>query len=258
MTKNKKVKKENEIMDSKVENNDITKESLGIKKLRILELFSGTESFSKVARERGHECVTFEKYKEFNPTICMDILELDLKALKSYFKEGVDLIWASPPCTCFSVASIGNSWCGNYCPKRVETALGMAYVLKTLEIIKKLKPKFWFIENPRGVLRKMAFMDGLKRNTVTYCQYGDTRMKPTDIWTNCEEWKPKPMCKNGDSCHISAPRGSKTGTQGLSGSVDRSRVPKELCLEIIKCCEKSLIQPIMLNNNKKEKNNGKK
>ncbi len=200
--------------------------------MKILELFSGTESFSKVARARGHECITVEKDQQFNPTIRCDILNL----LSTKEFNDIDIIWASPPCTCFSVASISSSWIGNYHPKRVETALGMAYVLKTLELIKKLKPKFWFIENPRGVLRKMGFMEGLNRNTVTYCQYGDSRMKPTDIWTNLREWKPRPMCKNGDSCHVAAPRGSKTGTQGLA-SADRSRIPEELCLEIIKHCE---------------------
>lgn len=202
--------------------------------MKILELFSGTESFSKLARERGHQVFTIENNPEFKPGLCKNILDVTIKDIP--FKP--DIIWASPPCTCFSVASIGSSWCGNYHPKRTETALGMAYVLKTLELIKKLKPKYFFIENPRGVLRKMAFMDELPiRNTVTYCQYGDTRMKPTDIWTNCSFWKPKPMCKNGDSCHTPAPRGSKTGTQGLKGSKDRSIVPEKLCLEILQCCE---------------------
>ena len=203
--------------------------------MKILELFSGTESFSKVARERGHECLTIDNNEMFKPNIVMDILNFNEK--KFQFKP--DVIWASPPCTSFSVASIGSSWCGDYCPKRVETALGMAYVLKTLKIIKELKPKFWFIENPRGVMRKMAFMDGLKRNTVTYCQYGDTRMKPTDIWTNCESWKPRPMCKNGDPCHIAAPRGSRTGTQGLKGNMERSIVPPELCKEILNACSQA-------------------
>ena len=208
--------------------------------MKILELFSATESISKVARARGHKTFTVDNNSEFRPDVCCDILNLKLT---KEFNE-VDVLWASPPCTCFSVASISSSWIGNYHPKRVETALGMAYVLKTLEIIKEIKKKnpnlIWFIENPRGVLRKMGFMEGLDRRTVTYCQYGDDRMKPTDIWTNCKSWNPKPMCKNGDSCHVSAPRGSRTGTQGLKGSKDRSVIPEELCLEIIKLCEDSL------------------
>ena len=205
--------------------------------MKIIELFSGTRSFSKVANLRGHSTFTIDNNPEFEPDVCCDILNL---LLTKEFNE-VDVLWASPPCTSFSVASISSSWVGNYHPKRVETALGMAYVLKTLEIIKKIQKKnpnlIWFIENPRGVLRKMAFMEGLDRKTVTYCQYGDERMKPTDIWTN-SSWIPKPMCKNGDACHVPAPRGSKTGTQGIN-KIDRSKVPEKLCLEIIKHCENS-------------------
>jgi hypothetical protein len=45
------------------------------------------------------------------------------------------------------------------------------------------------------------------------------------------------MCKNGDSCHVSAPRGSTTGTQGLKGAYERSKVPNDLCEEIVKILE---------------------
>jgi site-specific DNA-cytosine methylase len=197
-----------------------------------IELFCGTKSFSKVAKSLGHETFTVDNDEYFKPDICKDILQLKRKDLP----KQIDMVWASPPCTCFSVASIGLSWCGNYCPKRVETALGIAYVLKTLKLIEEIKPKYWFIENPRGVLRKMAFMEDLPRHTITYCQYGDNRMKPTDIWTNFD-WKPKPMCKNGDKCHEYAPRGSKTGTQGLKGKIERGIIPRELFIEIFKQLE---------------------
>ena len=72
----------------------------------------------------------------------------------------------------------------------------------------------------------------IHRHTVTYCQYGDTRMKPTDIWTNAEWWEPKPPCKNGMPCHVAAPRGSVTGTQGIKGAKGRSVIPAELFHEI--------------------------
>lgn len=199
--------------------------------MKILELFSGTESFSNAARELGHECFTVDNLKKFKPDLCMDILKLNPKDIP--FKP--DVIWASPPCTCFSVASISTHWTGGknaYVCKTDKAIKAVEIVCHTLWLIKKLKPKYWFIENPRGVLRKMSFMKGMKRDTVTYCQYGDTRMKPTDIWHN-SDWVGRPMCKNGSPCHIAAPRGSKTGTQGLKGSVDRSKVPRELCLEIL-------------------------
>ena len=104
------------------------------------------------------------------------------------------------------------------------------------------QPDYFFVENPRGKLRKLGLFNGIaERTTVTSCQYGDTRMKPTDIWTNNlhsvfnpNGWKPRPICKNGDSCHVSAPRGSQTGTQGIKGNYERSKIPKQLCDEIIK------------------------
>lgn len=63
-------------------------------------------------------------------------------------------------------------------------------------------------------------------------------MKPTDIFTNHLDPQFKPMCKNGDKCHVAAPRGSKTGTQGLKNSKERSIIPKELCEYIVSICEK--------------------
>lgn len=157
-----------------------------------------------------------------------------------YFKPYI--LWASPPCTTFSVASIGTHWTGGkkgYVPKSEACETGLKILDKTISLISELKPTFWFIENPRGVMRKIIDEIFLKyniqaiRRTVTYCQYGDNRMKPTDIWTNCYAWNPKPMCKNGDTCHVSAPRGSRTGTQGLKGSIERSKIPELLIKEII-------------------------
>ncbi len=84
----------------------------------------------------------------------------------------------------------------------------------------------------------MDFVKGLPRYTVTYCQYGENRMKPTDIFTNHPEPNLKPPCKNGDKCHEPAPRGSKTGTQGIKGSINRARIPELLCEHIVDICEK--------------------
>lgn len=125
---------------------------------------------------------------------------------------------------------------GNPQPKTESAELGKQLVIKTIEVIKHFDPEFWFIENPRGMLRKMDFMRNLMRTSVSYCQYGDDRMKPTDIWTNNPFWLPRPMCKQGDACHVSAPRGSQTGTQGLANAYERSKIPTLLCHDILKSC----------------------
>jgi len=203
--------------------------------MKLLELFCGTKSITKIAKDMGWDCKTLDFSQEFNPDICKSILDFDLPDLGNWRP---DIIWASPPCTCFSVASLGHHWTGGkqaYIPKTEEAKIAIEIAKKTMLIIKSLKPKYYFIENPRGVLRKLNIIKGI-RNTVTYCQYGDKRMKPTDIWTNNELWVPKPMCHNGDPCHEAAPRGARTGTQGLKGAMERGIIPPQLCKEILESC----------------------
>lgn len=200
--------------------------------MKILDLFSGTQSIASVFRERGWETFTLDFNLEFTNTDWqVDILQVTAQDILERFGKP-DVIWASPPCTTFSVASIGRHWNKNHTPKTPEAEIGLQILFKTVELIKELQPKYFFIENPRGKMRKMPIMEQFNRHTVTYCQYGDTRMKPTDLWTNHPNPNFKPICKNGYPCHVAAPRGSKTGTQGLKGSVERSKLPRKLCEHI--------------------------
>jgi hypothetical protein len=203
--------------------------------MKLLELFAGSRSVGKVAEQMGYEVYSSDinAFKDIN--YVSDILQFDTDKVPFI----PDIIWASPPCTYFSVASIGKHWNIDNTPKTDNAVLGVKIVQKTIDIIKHyqhLNPNLiYFVENPRGKLRKLPVSDFFdKRHTVTYCQYGDTRMKPTDIWTNSDKWYPRKMCKNGDTCHQSAPRGSRTGTQGIKGDYNRSMIPKQLCLDILK------------------------
>jgi len=207
--------------------------------MNTIELFSGTKSFSKVAEKLGHKIYTIDNNKELNPDLCISVFDI-----QSAYLPKCDILWTSPPCTAFSVAAIGKNWHKETKEPKTENAqLGIDIVNETIKIIAdklRINPYLiWFIENPRGMLRKL--IDSLfikhgiinyKRNTVTYCQYGDTRMKPTDIWTNLQSWKSKPICKNGAPCHVAAPRGSRTGTQGLKNAKDRGVIPEQLFYEI--------------------------
>ena len=201
--------------------------------MKVLELFAGSRSIGQAAEALGHEVFSSDINDFPGIDYLCDILMFDIKQMP--FQP--DMVWASPPCTGFSVAAIGHHWTGGrgaYIPKTETAKLGIQLLRETLRIIDEINPKVWFIENPRGLMRKMPELEGRHRNTVTYCQYGDTRMKPTDIWTNSRTWNPRPMCKNGAPCHEAAPRGSRTGTQGLKGNYERSKIPNDLCIEIIK------------------------
>ena len=213
--------------------------------MKVLELFAGTRSIGKAFEARGHEVFSVEWDNQFEDIDYYEDIG-KLTALDVINLFGIpDVIWASPDCTSYSVAGIhhhrrkevnGNltpiSDYAKFCDKVNEN------VIQIIHDLQQFNPNLiYFIENPRGGMRKMNFMKGLPRYTVTYCQYGETRMKPTDIWTNHPDPKFKPPCKNGDPCHVPAPRGSATGTQGIRGHVDRSRIPKKPCEHVVEICE---------------------
>ena len=211
--------------------------------MKVLELFAGTRSIGKAFEEKGHEVFSVEWDRSFeNIDLYKDIYELSAKEILNKFGKP-DVIWASPDCSSYSIAAISHhrkrEENGNLAPVSEYANFCDRVHQHPLNLIMTLSPKYWFIENPRGGMRKMDFMHGLPRYTVTYCQYGDTRMKPTDIWTNHPDPNFKPACKNGDPCHEKAPRGSITGTQGLKCSKERSVIPVELCRHIVKICEEA-------------------
>lgn len=217
--------------------------------MKVLELFAGTRSIGKAFEKQGHEVYSIEWNKDFdNIDWYEDINKITAQDIIDRFGHP-DVIWASPDCATFSIAAIShhrrkNPETGNLDPISDYAKFCDKVDQHVLQLIEELQPKYWFIENPRGGLRKMTWMQELPRYTLTYCKYetdkpiSERRMKPTDIWTNHPNPNFIPPCKNGDPCHASAPRGSKTGTQGIKGSVDRSRIPDKLCEYIVELCEK--------------------
>ena len=223
--------------------------------MKVLELFAGTRSIGKAFEARGHEVFSIEWDKHFeNIDLYADILTITAEDILQKFGRP-DVIWASPDCTTFSIAAISHHRRKNYATGNLDPVSDYARFCDkvdqhVLKLIRELNPRYYFIENPRGGMRKMEWMQGLPRYTVTYCQYGDTRMKPTDIWTNHPAPNFKPICKNGDPCHERAPRGSTIrkmraagipaqygGTCALKTSIERSKIPDQLCEHIVEICE---------------------
>ena len=213
-------------------------------KIKVLELFAGSRSIGNTAEELGMEVFSVD----WTPYEKID-LAIDIEELK---KEQVpfipNIVWASPDCTTYSIAAVSKH-------RRNRTEPVSEYAVKCdnvnqhwIGLIREyleLNPNLvFFIEIPRGMLRHMPWMKDFKRHTVWYCKYGDDRAKPTDIWTNSKTWTPRLECCNykydkegniiNKHCHHeSARRGARTGTQGHKDSYFRSKIPKELCLEIL-------------------------
>lgn len=237
--------------------------------MKVLELFSGSRSIGKSAEKKNHLVFSVDNVDYPNTDWVGDILDWDyrLNEMQAGTLDDLyipDLIWASAPCTDFSVACIGKKWVSGHKYKpRDPNLLGIQILNKTLEIIafylEKNPNLIWFVENPRGKMRKSPEWSKLKhiRHTVTYCSYSDSRMKPTDIWTNSLNFKPKPMCKNykydemgniiNRHCHHDASQRGETvrklraqgidvkkgGTESLKNNHERSKIPSLLCDDII-------------------------
>jgi len=158
-----------------------------------------------------------------------------------------DFIWCSFDCSIYSMMNQHSHHFEKetYRPlteRAIREVEGAKFVI---EKIKERNPKLgWIVENPRALMRKMDFVQDLDRVTVSYCQYGDSRMKPTDLFGNIP-WLFEPkLCKNGDSCHLAAPRGSRTGTQGMDKTT-AGMIPYELSNSIRSAALKSYGSPFI-------------
>jgi len=213
--------------------------------IKILEVFAGSRSIGNKAEQLGMKVfsVDWEAFDKID--LVIDVEEMQIKDVPFI----PDFGWFSPDCTTYTIAACSTHRTNSIEPKSDYAIKCDRVNQHFIELIKEwlsLNPDFiFFIENPRGMLRKMPFMQQFKRHTVWYCQYGDDRAKPTDIWTNSKTYIPRKMCRNykydkdgniiDRHCnHESARRGAKTGTQGKKGSYERSKIPEELCEEILK------------------------
>lgn len=206
--------------------------------MNVLELFAGSRSVGKIAEARGHRVFSVD----WQPFKGIDLVT-DIGSMATKDVPFVpDMVWASPDCTTYTIAAISTHRNGTL-PKTEYAEKCDTVNRHVLSLIGKwlnLNPlMLFYIENPRGMMRKMPFLEGILRHTIWYCKYGDSRAKPTDIFTNDLRWRPRAECFNGNAnCHHEpAPRGSRTGTQGIKGAYNRSRIPAQLVEDIFASIE---------------------
>ncbi len=94
-------------------------------------------------------------------------------------KEKIDVIWASPPCTEFSL--------GYNSPRSIAGRNGIAYepnmelLNASLKIIEIVKPKFWIIENVVGSIRYFRELLGEPRQIIgPYVLWGNFPLLDVD------------------------------------------------------------------------------
>ena len=196
-------------------------------KPKMLDLFSGTGSVSRVFEDHGFEVVSVDIAENFSPTIVTDILTWDYKAA---FQPGYfDIIFCSPPCDHFSRAR-------TTAPRDLDKA--DALVKKALEIILYFKPEKWFLENPRsGLLAGRSYMADIPYVDVDYCQFSDWGyQKPTRIWGDESILKIAPRKCDMQTCPNLCPRENGRlghreilgGNQMRTTRLEKYRIPEAL------------------------------
>jgi hypothetical protein len=202
--------------------------------MRTLELFSGTQSFSKAAIRKGHDTVTVDMLPLFKPTVVTDILKWNYKV---YPPGHFDVIWASPPCTEYSKAKTRGIR---------DLTLADSLVKKAFEIIDYFQPQKWFVENVgTGLLVKRMedIRPGLQKYFVDYCAYGKPYRKRTVIWSNTAlEMK---LCSGPGHCpsmtdnkhNGSCGNGTKRyNSTGVSSVWEKDAMPDSLMDYIVAAC----------------------
>ena len=219
-----------------------------------VDLFSGLEGW-RCKEARAY--VGIDNDPKFQADMIQDIREVSWRDFKGVTLLGGYrfgelwgkhdlLVTASPVCTGFTVMQIGKNWdkcpdTGILTPKTETAKLGIELLEACIRLIREFEDNypgevFWVFENPRAAMRKMPHVQDLYRRVVTWCQYPEGRkiqtMKPTDLWVsdNLEalsaDWWRQP-CKKGAPCHVAAPRGSYSGTQGMD-KAEAAKIPSEL------------------------------
>lgn len=147
----------------------------------ILDLCGGTGAWSRPYREAGYitHVITLPRQDvtkvHFN-TYSLEFIRQDIPYHENLtvLYEDIYGILVAPPCTEFSLAK-GNR------PR--DLAAGMETVAACLKIIWHCrlhgKLKFWALENPVGLLRQFL---GKPVFTFEQWQFGNDKIKPTDLW----------------------------------------------------------------------------
>ena len=195
--------------------------------MRLLELFSGTGSIGRAFEAQGWEVISLDILPP--ATIITNILDWDFR---EYPPGHFDFIWASPPCTEYSIARTRATR-----PRDFELADSL--VAKALDIIEYFEPFLWLLENPTtGYLKHRPIIAGIPVQDVTYCRYGYSYRKLTRLW-GMFPFVLRPICTKKDPCHNMVDgRHTSVAQRGENNNLAQLySIPPELCLHIARMAQ---------------------
>lgn len=169
--------------------------------MKVLELFSGNGDISSAFKKQGHEVYRVDWSEKVEAELHADVAKLTVNDIVDLCGGLPDVIWASPDCTTYSIATHRHrTKLEGLLPKTQyawECDMTNILMWRLIDELVSLGTKYYFVENPRGRMRHMPFVDGRQRFEITYCSYGRPSKKPTDIWTNHPNPEFLPFCTGG-------------------------------------------------------------
>ena len=191
---------------------------------RALVLFSGSGSVERALRVQFPriQVMSLDIDPRSAATEVQDIRQFVQTDLLEFQPGYFDLVWASPPCTEYSRAKTRGT-------RDLDTADQV--VASTLACLLHLRPRYWFVENPNGLLRSRPLMRPLEPylHLVSYCHYGTLYRKDTCIWSNVPDLDLQ-KCRTATPCSSKRTMGfhTRTAQSGPSRNVPGSGIGKKV------------------------------
>lgn len=204
--------------------------------MKMLELFSGSGEIARTFEQNAFKTYTVDIRRRkgvCEPDLKADVRNLQPEDLPGYDpREPYQVVWIGLPCDVWSYAAGSFHWNKDGIPKTQKCRSHIELLLHVLRLIDALSPEYFIFENPRGKLRFFRpFRQWLEENegieyTITLDAYGFPTTKPTNIFTNIDNWITRPLSAWGRGAKCSANWRNMT-------TVQRQSTPPQLAQELI-------------------------
>ena len=215
--------------------------------MKLLELFSGQGSISASFKANGFETYRVDWSEKIEAELHADVTRLTLGQIIELCGGVPDIVWASPQCTTYSIATHRHRTLKEGLTPKTDTAKYddevNVILWQLIDELLEAGTRYYFVENPRGRMRHMHFVKDRPRYTVSYCSYGRKGNargyehlyinKPTDLWTNHPSPGFKELCTKSTPDHVHG----NASEANKRDYLNRGEIPAALRNHLVSICK---------------------